>query len=44
MGSHHTFQNESALNKGIMINGGDDAHNESKPVSQDFSKDFKATI
>jgi hypothetical protein len=44
MGSHHTFQDKSALNKGRLVNGGNDAHDNSKSISRNFSKDFKTTI
>jgi hypothetical protein len=44
MGSNHTLQNESNFDKGRLIYGSDDTHDERKPVSQDFSKNLKATV
>jgi hypothetical protein len=44
MGSHHTLQDEFAFDESRLIYGSDDAHYESKPVSQDISKDLKAAI
>jgi hypothetical protein len=44
MGYNHTLQNISTLDKGTLGLGNKSLRNLTQSTSQDFGKDFKATI